>query len=177
MEAIKGWEEVKASGDFERLPNGAYLCTIISAEDNSQKQYLRIEFDITGGCDKEYLEFAKKAYDNGLDFWMLQMYRSYTENAQGMFKGFIETIEKSNDGFKWDWDETKLDGQDFGAVICTEHYLKDNGDEGLRYKVKTLFSIDNFEKYQGKTYEDLYAKNLQEANKKAEKEAAEDPFK
>lgn len=176
MQEYKGWENVEAGSEFERLPNGAYICTILNAEDVADKQYLKIEFDITGGCDKKYLEFSKKAYEN-VDFWMLSMIRSYKDTAISMFKGFTQAVEKSNDGYKWNWDESTLEGQDIGCVIVTEHYLKNTGDEGQRYKVKSVFDINELEKYQNKTYEDVYAKDLQEAKKEAEKKPAEDPFK
>lgn len=176
MEAIKGWEEVKASGDYERLPNGAYICTIINAEDNKDGQYLNIEFDITAG-DKEYLQFASNAYKN-LSFWILSMVRSYKESAHGMLKRFVNDVEKSNDGYTWNWDESTLEGKDIGCVICTEHYWKNNGDEGLRYKVKNTFPIDEIDKYKDKKYEDMYAKDFdaKKNNDSFEQAETENPF-
>lgn len=171
MEKIKGWEEVKASGDFERLPNGAYLCTIINAEDVAEKQYLKIEYDI---CDGKFVGFASEAYKN-LQFWILSTIRSYKDSALGMFKSFTNAIEKSNEDFKWDWDETKLEGQDIGFVIVTEHYLKDSGDEGLRYKVKSTFAAPDYEKYASKTYEDMYTDDLTKPTQAAKSEAS-NPF-
>lgn len=173
MEKIKGWEEVKASGEFERLPNGAYQCTIISVEDVASSQYLKIEFDI---CDGQYLQFASEAYKS-LGFWILTAIRSYKPGYEAMFKGFTNAVEKSNEGYEWDWNESSLEGRDFGAVIVTEHYLKNTGDEGLRYKVKNVFGLNDFEKYAAKTYEDAYTDDLKKSTASEAKAEATNPFK
>ena len=173
MQKINGWDEVKASGEFERLPNGAYQCTIITAEDIADKQYLKINFDI---CDGVYLQFASQAYSN-LGFWILSTVRSYKGGCEGMFKQFTNAVEASNDGYKWDWNENSLEGCDFGAVIVTEQYLKDNGDEGLRYKVKNVFGLNDFDKYAAKTYEDAYSDDLKKPKTEATATKAENPFK
>lgn len=172
MEKINGWDEVKASDEFERLPNGAYQCTIINVEDVAGSQYLKINFDI---CDGEYLQFASTTYE-AFGFWVLTAIRSYKPEYASMFKAFTNAVEKSNDDYTWDWNEDGLEGRDFGAVIVTEHYLKDNGDEGLRYKVKNVFGLNDFEKFAAKTYEDAYSKDLKSTTSEPKKEVA-DPFK
>lgn len=173
MQKIENWNEVKASGDFERLPNGAYLCTIINAEDEPDKQYLNIEFDI---CDGEHIQFATEAYKN-LGFWILKTVRSYKESCVNMFKTFTNAVEKSNDGYEWNWDESTLNGRDIGMVVVTEHYLKNTGELGLRYKVKSVFPTSEYAKYANKTYEDIWtddAKKFGEPTK--EMAAVSNPF-
>ena len=40
---------VQEAGEFDRLPAGAYACVIRNAEDFSQKEYLKITYDIAAG--------------------------------------------------------------------------------------------------------------------------------
>ena len=156
------------NNDYERLPNGAYICSIVEAKDVPDKEYLKIDYDICQDDENnKWVGFASKALQNGLQFWMLSTIRSYKDTALNMFKGFCEVLDKSNDtSFTADFenlgevDEEKMNGLDFGAVVCTEHYWKDNGDEGLRYKVKKVFPVGDFDSYKDKKFDDMYAKDF-----------------
>lgn len=173
MQKIDNWDNVKASGDFERLPNGAYLCTIINVEDKADRQYLNIEYDI---CDGQYIQFATDAYKN-LGFWILSTCRSYKSGCEEMFKAFTNAVEGSNDGYEWNWDESTLAGKDVGMVIVTEHYLKNTGDLGLRYKVKSVFPTSKYGKYADKVYEDAWTEEAKKFGKPTpEMEAVSNPF-
>lgn len=136
------YTNAKASGgDSNRLPAGGYVAVITAVEDyplnpqTGKGDYLKIEFDICEGDYKGYYEDMNKSlgWDNG------SFIRSYKPAAMGMFKGFIEAINKSNktefnpaEGI----DEQKLVGLLFGAVIGEEEYKKNDGSIGTKMAIR-----------------------------------------
>lgn len=136
MRPIENWNDIEAKNneDFKRIVPGGYICRITKVEDNPEKQYLYIEFDVAEGEFTGYgMDFAER---NG--FTPLRFYRSYSDKAAGMFKSFIADVEESNaPHFHWDWNEKKLVGRIFGAVLGEEEYRKQNGEIGTRFNVRT----------------------------------------
>ncbi len=134
MKPINGWENVEAQGndEYKRLVPGGYVCRITKVEDNPEKEYLYIEFDIAEG---EYKRHGTQCLErNG--FTPLRMWRSYSQKAAGMFKGFVQCMEQSNQNtFKWAWKEQELVGKFFGAVLGEEEYKKQDGNVGTRLNV------------------------------------------
>lgn len=140
------YTDAKASGDNNRLPAGGYIAVITGVEDfplnpNTNKgDYLRIEFDI---CEGEYESYFAKmheslGWDNG------NFIRSYKEKALGMFKGFIEAINKSNNSDldpAAGLDEKKLVGMQFGVVMGEEEYKKNDGSIGVKLVVKSTKDV------------------------------------
>ena len=58
------------------------------------------------------------------------------------FKGFIKTIENSNVGYVWDWDETKLKGKKVCGVFQYEEYEKQDGTKGIKVRLSKFRSLD-----------------------------------
>ena len=58
------------------------------------------------------------------------------------FKGFMTSIEASNPGFKWNWDEKKLAGKLFGGIFGEEEYEKQDGSIGTIVKCRFVRSVD-----------------------------------
>lgn len=143
MRAISGWENVEAQGneEYKRLVPGGYVCRITKVEDNPEKSYLYIEFDVAEG---EFTGYGSSCLErNG--FTPLRMYRSYTDKAAGMFKGFTQNVEQSNPNYKWEWKEQSLVGRQIGIVIGEEEYKKQDGSIGTRFNArdKTVDAIVN----------------------------------
>ena len=136
MKPISGWESVEAQGneEFKRLVPGGYVCRITNVTDNPEKNYLYIEFDVAEG---EYMGYGSNCMErNG--FTPLRMYRSYTDKAAGMFKGFTQDVEASNaPHYKWDWNEKSLIGRLVGVVLGEEEYKKQDGSIGTRWNART----------------------------------------
>lgn len=130
------WNEVESKGndDFKRLVPGGYVCKITKAENNADKEYIYLEFDI---CEGEYKGYGASCLErNG--FTPLRMYRSYTDKAAGMFKGFIECFNASNpNNPAWDGDENKLVGKWIGCILREEEYKKQDGTIGTRWGVSS----------------------------------------
>lgn len=153
-------DNVKAthSGEFDNPIPGGYVCHIVRATDVPNKKYLELEVDI---CEGEYKNFYTDLSSRA-GFWGLRLYRSYKESAKGMFKGFIEDIGQSNSGFAWDWDEKKLEGMRFGAVIGEEEYQANDGQIKTRLKITTTKTVQQID---GGDYRVPDLKRLESANK------------
>ena len=134
MERLNGWENTNCYGDFKSLKAGAYKCKILGVEElksTNAKKFVKISFDIADGEFENY--FADKyTNDNRTDkkwsgIWNLFLagYEEGTINTK--FKGFITSIEKSNVGFIWDWNEQKLANQFVGIVFRDEEFKAQDG--------------------------------------------------
>lgn len=59
----------------------------------------------------------------------------YTKQA---FKRFTTSVEKSNSGYVWNWDEKSLIGKTFGGIFGREEFKDNNGE--YRFAVKCRFA-------------------------------------
>lgn len=143
MKPIANYDSIEAQGneEYKRLVPGGYVCRITKVEDHPDKSYLYIEFDIAEG---EYTGYGASCLErNG--FTPLRMYRSYSDKAAGMFKGFIQNAEASNSNYHWEWKEQSLVGRLIGIVLGEEEYKKQDGSIGTRFnsRDKTVDAIKN----------------------------------
>lgn len=133
MRPITNYDSIEATGneEYKRLVPGGYVCRIIKVEDRPEKNYLYMELDISEG---EYMGYSANCMErNG--FWPLKLFRSYSDKAAGMFKGFIQQIESVNPGYHWEWKEQTLVGRVIGVVLGEEEYRKQDGSIGTRLNV------------------------------------------
>ena len=154
MEIIKDFDKIEAKGmdDFKSLPIGAYECVIKDARLNHNeetgKNTLKISIDIASG---EYKDYFLKAYENDTRIdrkWNNNAvrYLAYEGDNVAFFKGFIKTIENSNVGYTWDWDETKLKGKKVCGVFQYEEYKKQDGTKALKVRLNKFRSLDKLGK-------------------------------
>ena len=158
MKPINGWAETTANtGAFERIEAGGYICVIKNAYESKTQNgadMLIIEFDIAEGKFKDY--FAKdcenrqrKAIGYGTVKWR-GVYRQRVSGNDGQanafFKGMIQSIEGSNPGYKWDWDERKLIGKRVGFIFRDEEYRRDDGAIGVSAKPSWVRTVDEIRK-------------------------------
>ena len=148
MEKVQGYEEAQAiTGEYERLNAGGYICKIISAKEEkskSGKRMLVLALDIVEGDKKDF--FRNRFNDNSSPDkkWPAgAIYRQMLEGekAAGFLKGLMTSLEASNDGFKWDWDEKKLVDLKCGAIFGEEEHQKMDGSVGTTTKVKFIRTI------------------------------------
>ena len=150
MEIIKDFDKIEAKGmdDFRGLPIGAYECVIMDARVNhneqSGKDTFKVSVDIASG---EFKDYFRKMYENDTRIdrkWNNNAvkYLSYTGDNVAFFKGFIKTIENSNIGYVWDWDETKLKGKKVCGVFQYEEYEKQDGTKGIKVRLNKFRSLD-----------------------------------
>ena len=148
MKRIENWENIQESTSFTRLTPNCYICKILKVEDQPEKEYLKIYFDIAKGDDKGYF---KKQYDGDTRKerkWPNAgtFIRSYKDSAASMFKGFTNAVEKSNKGYKWDFDEKTLVNKVVGLIIADEQYQNQKGQVRVRNYVAAVRSVETIEK-------------------------------
>lgn len=131
-------ENVKEFTPFEKVEAGGYVCGIYAVEDVPEKEYLKISYDIVEGEKKGFYSKLKKEKE-----WALPSFiASYKETALSFFKGTITSIEKSNKGFKFDNDETKLVGKKIGLVLFEKERINNNGKKVVDMRVDKAHSIE-----------------------------------
>lgn len=132
MKAFNGYETAKEAAKFvggERLPIGAYVCQIKNVQYvNGEAGYsdrIDILFDITEGDQKDFFKHQYDSNTNEDKKWKgrKSIYvpaddgseqDSWTKNT---FAKWVNGIEDSNPGYKWDWDENKWKGKYVGIVF------------------------------------------------------------
>lgn len=127
------------NGDYKRLSPTGYVCRIKKVENNDAKEYLKIYFDVAEGDEAGYAADIETSFGN----WprACTLIRSYKTSALGMFKGFIETVQKSNNGYTWNNDENTLVGKLVGIVLREEAYIGQDKTSGLDTE-KTRLAAD-----------------------------------
>lgn len=132
MKQFNGYNETKSYGDIRQLPKGGYILRIMNAEEkeNSNGKYIQISCDIEEG---EYKGFFMEDYKNQ-DREDKKWHCNYLLNepkddgsekdtwTKRRFKTVTEALEDSNEGYHWDWDETKWKGKLIGGLFNIRQY-------------------------------------------------------
>ena len=79
----------------------------------------------------------------------------YTKQA---FKRFITSVENSNSGYIWNWDENSLKGKHFGGVFGREEFKTKNDEYKFSVKCRFPRSIESIKKGDFKIPEDKLLK-------------------
>lgn len=122
MKPIENYDLINEAGELKTLRAGAYACKIIDVVDVPDKEYLDVYFDIVEGEFKGY--FSALEGNTGKKYGRIA--RSYKATALPFFKAFMTAVEKSNPGYKWNWDEKTLANKFITVVFRDEEYLKEN---------------------------------------------------
>lgn len=132
------WNNVQSQkdGDFERLPAGPYVARILNMNDNEQREYIEVVFDIAEGPHAGYYsDDWGKSHPYAHHFFL-----SYKDTALGMLKGRLEAMQASNPGFDpfAAWEAGRLDmfvGRLVGINIQEEEYEANDGSVKTRTNV------------------------------------------
>lgn len=149
------WESVQVFSDRPKLPLGAYICTIKKAviQNNGYGDQLCILFDISAGEFAGYYADDYKANQREDKKWR-GVLRQFLPKDDGSdkdewtksgLKGLITSIENSNRGYVWNWDETTLSGKEVGIVFRNEEW-EYNGKTGWAvrpFRATSVSSIDD----------------------------------
>ena len=95
----------------------------------------------------EYKDYFKKRYDSNTAIdrkWdnNATKYLAFEGENTSFFKGFITTVENSNVGYKWNWDETTLRDKKIVGVFQYEQYEKQDGTKALKVRLTKFRSLD-----------------------------------
>lgn len=147
MQKPQEWDNIPAyTGEAQSLPAGAYICKIVKAKEEQTKTgktAVVFAIDINEG---EYRNFFRRQFDSDARSdkkWPAGgVYRQVTEGKSlPYFKGVITSIEVSNAGYKWNWDEKTLNEKLVGAVFGREEYINSEGKAKWGTKCVGLRSV------------------------------------
>lgn len=146
MKPIKGYNEAKPSGEFERLPAGGYVIRITGVKDEAapDKQYLRIIYDIAEGPEAGRYKNEEVEYRHAF-------IRSYKDTAIGMLKAFIKAVDEANETnfdelVEKGFDEQLLKGCRLGVLFGYEEYEANDGNVKERLRLVRFLTIEQVRK-------------------------------
>lgn len=145
-----GYDEAATlgTGDFEEITVGGHVCIIKAAHEDVRngRRYLVLLFDIApedaqGGYYTRLYNRRVQSSQSGLDGvvrWPGTYWQGLEGKSTAFFKGLISSIEKSNPGYTWNWDEKTLKGKKFGGVFGREQYIGSDGQ--AHWSTKCLYA-------------------------------------
>ena len=146
IKKFDGYDDIEIFEGGKALEVGGYILKIMNAkvEEYATCSILKVAFDIAEGEFKDHFKerFERDKKQNANAKWK-GVFDVFIPKDDGTeldnytkqnFKRFITSVEKSNNGFKWDWDETKLKGKLFGGIFGREQFETDKGE--LKFAVK-----------------------------------------
>ena len=147
---FNGYDKLQVTEGGAALEPGGYELRIIGAkvEQFTNCQILKVAFDIVNndkyaGFYSTRFKAAKAQNANAkwggvFDVFIPKddgtEYDGYTKQA---FKRFITSVEKSNEGYIWNWDENSLKDKMFGGLFGKEQFKTNEGN--LKFAVKCRF--------------------------------------
>ena len=149
MNKIPGYDESPAfTGESQALPAGKYICVIKNAKDTTsstgRKQFVLL-FDIAEGDYKGYYNsrYQQDEQRNGTNAKWQGVYRQgYEGNQLPFFRGMMKSIENSNAGYEWDWNEASLKGKRVGIIFGREQFRAADGSLKWATKPVAVRSIE-----------------------------------
>lgn len=168
IKSFNDFNATQAYTDIEQLPRGAYVCRITGAkiEENDYGQRVKIAFDIAEG---EYAGYYQSKYDRNTNedkkwpgVYSLSVPKDDGSEQDGWtkrrFKTFTNALEDSNNGYHFDWDETKFKGKLIGLVFNYREY-EFNGQRGWTPNAAKAVSIADVREGKCKIPEDRPLRN------------------
>lgn len=136
MNITPGYEKAAAyDGSSERLPAGGYICRIMKAwvettRNGSEQLVLALEI-----AEGNYEGFARKQFNsrkanNPNAAWPC-IFKQFALGTDGQtnpfFKGMLKSIEESNAGYVWNWQEATLANKMIGMIFREEEFEASDG--------------------------------------------------
>lgn len=173
---FKDYDEIQVFEGGAQLPVGGYELTIVGAkvEQFTNCEILKIAFDVVNheqfsGFYANRFKSAKAQNPDAKWGGVFDVFipkddgselDGYTKQA---FKRFITSVEKSNEGYVWNWDEKSLKGKAFGGIFGREEFITKEGDRKFAVKCRFPRSIDSIRSGDYKIPEDKLLKGLNTA--------------
>ena len=159
IKQFNDYDKVQGYSEGAALPKGGYVLKILGVETctNSQGQYLKIGCDIAEGEFEGYFAENYKAQQGEDKKWRCNYLLSIPKDdgserdgwTKRSFKTFVEALEDSNEGYHFDWDETKFKGKLIGGLFNEREYMKNNGEVG---RATNLARVTTVEKIRNGSY-------------------------
>ena len=164
MKKFLGYEEAKTNEfeNKERLQLGPHYCKILEAkivqmktQDGRPFDQLQLRIDIAepdeqaGFFNRKFQEDAKEDALNAKwkGFYNLTVPEDNSEEfIKNNFKTLTTSIEKSNPGYKWNWEENTLVGKIFCGVFGLEEFVNLEGNTITFTRCRFVRSTENMDK-------------------------------
>ena len=154
MKPIENFENVKPAGDIESLPAGGYVCEIKQVKEvqnkNSAGTHLEILFDVCEGDFRGFFGDDWKNQDREDKFWRGIINQNIPDSSSAkyaqqlkFFKRFINTVEDSNPGYHWDWNEAGLKGKKIGVVFGEREKVSRAGSIYIVTDAKEIITVED----------------------------------
>ncbi len=146
----RGYDEMQVYEAQERLPVGGYVLKILKTkiETYSWGQVLVLMIDVAEG---QHAGFYQKNYNGQQqDKKWKGKYRINLPKNDGSeqdewsirkLKSAMTAVEKSNEGYKWDWNENSLIGKLVGGLFGNKEY-EYNGKRGFYTDCRAFCSVE-----------------------------------
>ena len=139
MKPFSNYNETQVFSEKPALPVGGYVAKIKKAQvrtysgQNGSFDKLEIAFDIAEGEYKDFFATDLKSQSGEDKKWkgVLRLYIPTDDGSdrdnttKSIFKGNIEAVEDSNNGYHWDWEEKNLTGKTVGVLFRNEEWEYD----------------------------------------------------
>ena len=146
MNITPGYDKAAAyDGSNERLPAGGYICRIMKAwveTTMSGAEMLAVALEISEGEYTGYFgkQFNSRKANNPNAKWSC-VFKQFTLGTDGQtnpfFKGMIKSIEESNAGYNWNWQESSLQNKTIGMIFREEEFEAPDGS--IKTAIKPAF--------------------------------------
>lgn len=150
MRTFNNMRKAQPVGEYQKLPVGGYVCRINNAVviDNNDKEILQIKYDIYEGEYKDFFSnqfinsnFANKKY-KGIYNIILPKIDDEEDIKMRRLNSFIKSVEESNTGYKFNFDENTLNKKLFGGVFGEKEY-DFNGNKGICTVLRLIIPVED----------------------------------
>lgn len=138
MRKPEGYDEAVVYNSYNKLPVGAYevkiLDAIVREENGYEKIILRI--DISSGDHKNFFadDFKRQRdQDSAKPEWHGIFKQTTSGKSVVFFKKLIQTIEKSNPNFTFNFDESTLKDKKLGMIFDTVNFTSKKTNKPSSY--------------------------------------------
>lgn len=181
MKQWKNYESTKTYTDSVKIPSGGYIGVIKKAEvksfngQNGAYEQLHISFDITEGEFKDYYANNYRNQQTEDKKWK-GVFRytiptddgsEYDEGNKRKLKTALESIEESNNGYHWNWDENTLKGKAIGIILQNKEW-EFNGNSGWSAQPYCITTVEKIKSGKFKVPADKPLNNKTSAPAKAD---------
>lgn len=174
IKKFKDYDKIEVYEGGLTVEPGGYELKILGArvEDFTNCSILKIMFDIVN--NEKYTKVFSQKYQqakqrnpdakwpNGGVFDVFIPKDDGTETdgyTKQNFKRFITSVERSNEGYLWDWNEKSLVGKGFGGVFGREQFVTNKGDLAFACKCRFARSIESIRSGDFRIPEDKLIRN------------------
>lgn len=153
IKAFNDFDKVKGYTEGNQLPKGGYVLKVMGVETctNSTGDYLKIACDVAEGEHTDHFANDYRAQQSENKKWRCNYLLSLPKDdgserdgwTKRTFKTFTDALEDSNEGYHFDWDETKFKGKLIGGLFNEREFLKNDGSVGRYINLARITTAEN----------------------------------